>query len=88
MAFFRTLLILIIIFYLARMFTQYILPALFSSHTDDEMEELKKQKKQQQKYRQQAKQREGEVTIDYGSQKSVKGRDSKGDYVDYVEIKD
>jgi hypothetical protein len=88
MAFFRTILIFIIIFYLARMFTQYILPALFGSYTDDQMEELKKKKKQQQKYKQQAKQREGEVTIDYSPQKSVKGRDSKGEYVDYVEVKD
>jgi hypothetical protein len=85
----RTILILFIIFYVIRLFTQHILPALFYNYMDDKMEEFtRKQQKQQKRQKEQARQREGEVTIDYSPGGSSKNKPAKGDYVDYVEVKD
>ena len=84
----RTILILFIIFYVVRLFTRYILPALFYNYMDDKMKEFsKQQQKQRQRQQQKAQEHEGEVTIDYSPQDKNK-KPSKGDYVDYVEVKD
>lgn len=85
MALFRTILILIIIISIIRIFTRYILPALFTNYMDNKMDEFAKKQK---RFRDQAKKREGEVTIDYSPENHSKKRPSKGDYVDYVEVKD
>ena len=85
MAFLRTILILFIIYYVIRIFTRYILPSLFVNYMDSKVEELKKQQKRQ---RDQARKREGEVTIDFSSKNQGKDKPSKGEYVDYVEVKD
>lgn len=85
MALFRTILILIIIFSLIRIFSRYILPALFTNYMDSKMNEFSQRQK---KYKEQARKREGEVTIDYDPTQKTKNRPSKGEYVDYVEIKD
>jgi hypothetical protein len=85
----RTILILIIIFYVVRLFTRHILPSLFYNYMDEKMEELsRKQQKQRQRQQEQAKKREGEVTIDYKPGDQSKNKPAKGDYVDYVEVKD
>jgi hypothetical protein len=89
MALLRTLLILFIIYYVIKLFTQHILPALFYNYMDDKMNEFsKKQKKEQQRQWQRAKQREGEVTIDYSQKGNSKNKPAKGEYTDYVEVKD
>lgn len=85
MAFLRTLLIIIIIFYVVRLFTRYILPALFSNYMDSKMKEFSKR---QQRYNEETRKREGEVTIDYQPGNKGKGKTDKGEYVDYVEVKD
>jgi hypothetical protein len=84
----RTILIIFIIFYVIRLFTRYILPSLFVNYMDDKMQAFAKQQKQQQRQQQQARKREGEVTIDYKPGDQSKNRPAKGDYVDYVEVKD
>jgi hypothetical protein len=85
----RTLLILFIIFYVIRLFTRYILPALFYNYMDDKMKEFsKQQQKQRQREQQQARKREGEVTIDYTKGVHSKNKSDKGDYTDYVEVKE
>jgi polyhydroxyalkanoate synthesis regulator protein len=85
MALFRTILILIIIFSLIRIFTRYILPSIFTSYMDNKVNEFSGRQK---KYREQSKKKEGEVTIDYSPGNHSKNKPSKGDYVDYVEVKD
>lgn len=85
MAFLRTLLIIIIIFYVVRLFTRYILPALFSNYMDSKVKEFSKR---QQRYNEEIRKREGEVTIDYHPGNKGKGKTDKGEYVDYVEVKD
>ena len=81
----RTLLIIIVVYYVIRLFTRYILPGLFVGYMDKKMNEFSKQ---QQRKHQQAQQREGEVTIDYKPGDSSKNKPSKGEYVDYVEVKE
>ena len=89
MGFIRTLLIIFIVFYVIRLFTRYILPALFYNYMDDKVKEFeKKQRREKQRYQEQARKREGEVTIDYSREGKNKTKPAKGDYVDYVEIKD
>ncbi len=85
MALFRTILILIIIFSIIRIFGRYILPALFTNYMDKKMNEFARSQKQ---YREKAKKREGEVTIDYNPGSQSKTHPSRGEYVDYVEVKD
>jgi len=85
----RTILIFFIIFYVIRLFTRYILPALFYNYMDDKMDEFsRKQRKQKQRQKEESKKREGEVTIDYTPGNNPKNKPDKGDYVDYVEMKD
>ncbi len=85
MAFLRTILIIFIIYYVVRLFTRYLLPSMFVNYMDGKMEDFKRQQKRQQ---QESRKREGEVTIDYTPQNAAKNKPSKGDYVDYVEVKD
>jgi hypothetical protein len=89
MALLRTILILFIIFYVVRMFTRYILPALFYNYMDDKMEELsRQQQKKRQREQQEARKHEGKVTIEYPRGAFSKGKHDKGEYTDYVEVKD
>jgi len=56
---------------------------------DDKVKEFNRmQAKQRQKEQEKARQREGEITIDYKPGKSGKDKPSGGEYVDYIEIKD
>ncbi len=85
----RTLLIIFIIYYLGRLFTRYILPSLFYNYMDDKMKEFsEQQKKQRRREQQQARKREGEVNIDYTPQGGGKNKPSKGEYIDYEEVRD
>lgn len=85
MALLRTILILIIIFSIIRMITRYILPSLFTNYMDSKVNEFARKQKN---YHEKAKKREGEVTIDYNPGSQSKNKPSKGEYIDYVEVKD
>lgn len=85
MALLRTILILIIIFSVIRIFGRYVLPALFSNYMDNKMNEFARKQKRN---KEQARKREGEVTIDYNPGNQSKNKHSKGEYIDYVEVKD
>jgi hypothetical protein len=84
----RTILILFIIFYVIRLFIRYILPAIFVNYMDDKMNEFTRQQKKHQQRQQQTRKHEGEVTIDYSPEKQSKNKPAKGDYIDYVDVKD
>jgi len=88
MALLRTILIIIIVTYIIRLFTRYILPAMFFNFMDDKAREFARQQKKQYHRAQQAKKREGEVSIDYSPQNSNKNKPKNGVYVDYEEVKD
>jgi hypothetical protein len=56
---------------------------------DNKMDEFAKhQKKHQQRQRESSKKREGEISIDYAPDNASKNKPDKGDYVDYIEVKD
>jgi len=85
----RTLLIIFIIYYLGRLFTRYILPTLFYNYMNGKMKDFSRQQQRQGKREQkQAQKREGEVNIDYTPQGGGKDKPSKGEYVDYEEVRD
>lgn len=85
MAFLKTLAIIFIVYYVIRLFTRYILPGLFVNYMDNKMNEFKKQQKRQQ---QNMRKREGEVTVDYDPANNAKNKPSRGEYIDYVEVKE
>ncbi len=74
MALLRTILIIIIVTYIIRLFTRYILPAMFFNFMDDKAREFAKQHKKEYQKAQQAKKREGEVSIDYSPQSNNKNK--------------
>jgi len=85
MSLLRTILILIIIYYVIQLFTRYIIPSLFRGYMDDKMNEFTRNQKNQQK---KANRHEGEVTIDYSPDKNRRPNSGKDEYADYEEIKD
>ena len=89
MALIRILLIIFIIYYLGRLVTRYILPTLFYGYMDDKMKEFTRQQQhQRRREKEQSHKREGEVNIDYTPQGNSKNKPSRGEYVDYEEVKD
>ena len=88
MALLRTILIIIIVSYIIRLFARYILPAMFFNFMDDKAKEFTHQKKKEYNRAQQAKKREGEVSIDYSPQNNNKNKPRSGVYVDYEEVKE
>ena len=85
MSLLRTILILIIIYYVIQIFSRYILPVLFNNYMDKKVNEFSRQRQREQK---KAARREGEVTVDYTPDKNRKHNKSKGEYIDYEEVKD
>jgi hypothetical protein len=55
---------------------------------DDKAREFTKQQKKEYQRSQQAKKREGEVSVDYSPQSNNKNKPRSGVYVDYEEVKD
>jgi hypothetical protein len=84
----RTILIIVIVTYIIRLFTRYILPAMFFNFMDDKAREFARQNKKEYQKAQQAKRREGEVSIDFSPQQNNKNKPKSGVYVDYEEVKD
>ena len=87
MGFIRTLLFLIVIYYLVKIVMRYVLPFLFGNYMNRKMNEFSKQHNPQQT-RAQGHRKEGEVTIDTNAYREDKKRKNRGDYVEYEEIKD
>jgi uncharacterized protein YacL len=84
MGFLRTILIIILIYYLFKIIARYILPMFFANYMDRKMDEYAQMSQRQ---KQKAAKREGEVTIDYKPRDKEKVKRSEGEYVDYEEIK-
>lgn len=84
MAFLRAILLIIAIYYLLKLFIQYVVPFLLLNYVDRKMNTTNRQPGSGKKMSK----REGEVTIDYLSKQPAKKVNDKGEYVDYEEIKD
>jgi len=89
MALIRILLVIFIIYYLGRLVMRFILPTLFNDYMDDKMKEFaRQQQKQRMREQEQSRKREGEVNIDYSPKGDNRRKPSRGEYVDYEEIRD
>lgn len=80
---FRTLIIFAVIYFIIRFVTRTLLPLLLGTYVSQKVSET-----QQNSSKQQRKNREGEVTINYSSRKDKKYDPKDGEYVDFEEIKE
>ena len=76
----RTILIIVIIYYLAKLFARYVLPLLARYF-------LRRTQKAYQKQYQKPKKKMGEMNVEYQPEKKKEMNDL-GEYIDYEEIKD
>ena len=74
----RTILILLLIYWVIRTFVKYVAPTLLKNYIDEKMNEGRKYQKKQQRP-------EGDVKVEF--QPKNKHHDLDGDYVDFKEIK-
>jgi len=85
MGFIRTILFIVVVYYLVKVVIRYILPLLFGNYMNRRMNDFSDQFNRQ---RSTNTKKEGEVTVDFPSDhKSTKNKD-RGEYVDYEEIKE
>lgn len=77
----RTLVILAIIYFVFRFFTRFILPIILRNYINNKVS-------QAQRYQNETRRHEGDVTINYSSDKDKKYREKEGEYVDFEEIKE
>ncbi len=76
----RTILIIVIVYYVFRLFIRYVLPLLAKYF-------LKRTQKNYQKQYEKPKRKVGDITIEHTPEKK-KELDNMGEYVDYEEIED
>lgn len=76
----RTILIIIIVYYAAKLFARYVLPLLARYF-------IRRSQKTYQKQYQQPKKKMGEMNVEYQPEKKKK-LDDLGEYIDYEEVKD
>lgn len=76
----RTILIIVVIYYLAKLFARYVLPLLARYF-------IRRSQKVYQKQYQQPKRKTGEMNVEYHPENEKK-LDDLGEYIDYEEIKD
>ena len=80
--FIRTVVIIAAIYFIIRLFTRYILPAILDKKIKDMHEKMQNQQKQQRR----TNRNEGDVTIEYGNNRNKNRNQSNGEYVDFEEV--
>ncbi len=85
---FKTLFIILVIYYVLRLFTRYVVPFFAKRYINKMQKDLYNQQYQQGNHHK--KKREGDVIINGQQQRSNKKDSNKdiGEYVDYEEVKD
>jgi len=86
MGFIRTILFIVVVYYLLKVVIRYILPLLFGNYMNRRMNDFSNQYNRQQQST--GKKKEGEVTVDAPSNRTSAKNKDRGEYVDYEEIKD
>jgi hypothetical protein len=82
----RTILIIIIIYYVIKFVSRYILPVILNNYVSRKMNEFSGNQGRQHDKNRAA--REGEVIINDRARTEEKKRKDRGEYVDYEEIRD
>ncbi|SHF45300.1 protein of unknown function [Mariniphaga anaerophila] len=80
--FFRTLIIIGVIYFAIRLFTRYVLPLILENKIKEMQQKMQNQQKQQQR----TGKHEGDVTIEYDQSKSNVRNRNEGEYVDFEEV--
>ncbi len=81
--FIRTLIVILAIYFIIKIFTRYILPLILENKIRQMQKNMNERNRQQNK----SGKHEGEVTIDYGSQQSNNNKKhNEGEYVDFEEV--
>jgi uncharacterized membrane protein (DUF106 family) len=80
--FFRTLVIIAIIYFAIRLISRYLLPFLL----ENKMKEMQQKMHEQEEQKRRAGKREGEVTIEYDQKKNTIRNHNEGEYVDFEEV--
>jgi hypothetical protein len=83
MSFLRAILIIVVIYFLARLIIRMFFPFLFQGYVNRKMRDYNGKKQHSNKRHK----KEGEITIDYLKKKEKKISKDKGDYIDFKEIK-
>ncbi len=83
MGFLRTILVIIIIYFLTRLIVKLFFPFLFKGYVNRKMRDNNDSNQDFRKSRK----KEGDITIDYLSKKDKKISKDKGEYIDFKEIK-
>tara|TARA_B110000003_G_scaffold113243_1_gene115843 strand:- start:33197 stop:33478 length:282 start_codon:yes stop_codon:yes gene_type:complete len=86
MSLFRTLLIMIIVYYSVRFLVRLFTPFLIKKVVGNMQEKAKKKYTQQNQHSQKSFTREGETIIDKTPDSKSEGNNSVGEYVDFEEI--
>ncbi len=81
--FLRTLFIIVIIYYGIRLVTRYLLPLLL----DKGLKNMQQKMQDQQRQNQRSTRPPGEVTIEFNNSTGKNSSKTKGDYVDFEEVK-
>lgn len=86
MGFIRTILFIVIVYYLVKIIARYALPFLLGNYVNRKMNDFSDPYGRQQQNA--GKRKEGEVTVDYQSGPKSQKRKDGGEYIEYEEIKD
>lgn len=83
MSFLRAILIIIVIYFLARLIIRMFFPFLFQGYVKRKTRDFNGRNQNSNKKRK----KEGEITIDYLNKKEKKISKDKGEYIDFKEVK-
>jgi hypothetical protein len=86
MSFLRTILIILLIYYGAKLIARYVLPVFLKNYMGKKMGTFTSPGQQQNNHHK--KQKEGKVTIDYVPKSEKKVESNEGEYIDFEEVKE
>lgn len=82
-SFFRTILVLLLVYYGFKFFVRYFAPKLVEKAADKLYQDMKKKEETLKRKTT----RQGDVTIDYTDKKPKQYRRNEGDYIEFEEVK-
>lgn len=81
--FIRTIIVIVAIYFAFKLFTRYILPLIL----ENKIRQMQQNMNQRSGRQQSTGKRDGEVTIEYGSQKNrTTNKHDEGEYIDFEEV--
>ena len=79
----RTIFFIVVVYFILKLFTRYVLPLIL----ENKIRQMQRNRNGSNQKHNQPREREGDVTIDYGNQNSRNSQNKNdGEYVDFEEI--